>query len=144
MESGQHFSFFSFLNLGQVLGRADRNCGEWIALLLFSGLNLGQVLGRADRNFFFFLFSFFLYFLPFFTFHLFHILSPISPFFFTLSFSHSFSLSHFPIPQPCRLTLPSLTFPHLTFPLLYLTQNKGASRFSADFCSEKFLPTQKG
>ena len=42
--------FFSGLNLGQVLGRADRNCEEWIALFLFSGLNLGQVLGRADKN----------------------------------------------------------------------------------------------
>ena len=31
---------FSGLNLGQVPGRADRNCGKWIALF-FSGLNLG-------------------------------------------------------------------------------------------------------
>ena len=42
VESGSRFSFFSGLNLVQVPGRADRNCGEWIALFLFSGLNLGR------------------------------------------------------------------------------------------------------
>ena len=57
---------------GQVLGRADRNCGEWIALFLFSGLNLGQVLGGDDRNFLFFLFfSSFIFFTLFHSFFFF-------------------------------------------------------------------------
>ena len=38
VESGS--LFFSGLNLGQVPGRADRNCGESIAFFLFSGCNL--------------------------------------------------------------------------------------------------------
>ena len=42
--------FFSGLNLGQVPGPVDRNCGEWTALFFFSGLNLGHVLGRDDTK----------------------------------------------------------------------------------------------
>ena len=41
---------FLGLNLGQVPGGDDRNCGAWTALFLFSGLNLGQVPGGDDRN----------------------------------------------------------------------------------------------
>ena len=91
LECGPHFSFFWCLNLEQVLGRGDGNCGEWIALFLgselgtgvlwrvdrtflfFGGLNLEQVLGRAYRNcgestafFFSWVWTFFFSFFPFF------------------------------------------------------------------------------
>ena len=66
MEGRPHFSFFSGrgLNLEQVLGRVDRNCGEWIALSFFFGWSLGtrarrssKKLWRVDRTFLFFFVS---------------------------------------------------------------------------------------
>ena len=65
-------------------------------------------------------------------------------FFFAFFFAHSLT---WPRPQPCRLTVPSLTLRHITSPLLSflntIFKNIGASRFSADFCVKKFLPTKK-
>ena len=37
-------------NFEQVPGRADRNCGEWIALFFFLGGHLEHVQGGAQRN----------------------------------------------------------------------------------------------
>ena len=95
----------------QVLGSAERNCGEWIALFLFSGLNLGQVLGRADRNI---IFSFFLSSFTFFT--LFH------PFFFHFLFR---ILVLFRIFRGRSLALP-----YLSSPLLSLTLFGNAEHFN--------------
>ena len=142
---------FSGLNHEQVLGRVDRNCGEWIALFLFFRLStsfsifftLLTSFSSFSSFYSFFLFSLFCPFSH--LFRLFHIISFFStffPFFFTFFFA--FSLTW---PQPCRLTLPSLTLPHITSPLLFFLDRiwkKGASKFSPDFCAEnKFLPTKK-
>ena len=88
--------FFLGLILWQVPGRADRNCGEWIALFFSSGLNLGQMLGRADSIF----------------------LS-----LFSLSCSQSSFFSRFLRPQPC------LTCPLLSSLLLSLTLFQKAEHF---------------
>ena len=93
--------------------------------------------GRADRFFIvfpFFLFSFIFYPFSPFTFFTFF---PQFHLFFTILFRILFLFRIF---RGRSLALPSLTLPHLTFPLLYLTQNKGVSTFSADVCTEKFLP----
>ena len=143
-----------------MLDGADRNCGERIAFFLFSGLNTMQVFflwkkspknfghmqGRTDWNFLIFILLFF---------HLFPFLTLFS---FPLTVSHSSSFSHSSRSQPYLtlpyltlpyltlpyLTLPYLTLPYLTFLLLSLSPfKKRASRFSTDFCAEKFLPTKK-